>query len=175
MLYIQADTGTRVDVSKLYFENMYNSKIIVTVNPSEWEGDFRLWESMASGALVFVDPVFVPHEYPLLHGVHVIYFDNQDKNDLWTKLDYYLEHPQEARQIAVRGYLHAMKHHRTVSMMDYILRTTHKRLCSEYPEKYGRFVPGTYKYTGQYLHREASAQLRRIKLNNYPGNYTTGL
>ncbi len=31
-------------------------------------------EAMASGALVFVDYMFVPRPYPLLHEQHVIYY-----------------------------------------------------------------------------------------------------
>lgn len=153
---------------------MYNTKIVVTVNPSEWEGDFRLWETMGSGALVFVDPVFVPHRYPLIHGKHVIHFDNQRREDLWEKLDYYLANPKEARRIAEQGYLYAMKYHRTVSMIDHILISSHVKLSYEYPEKYGRLTSTDYMYTAQYLHRATVKQARQIKINNYPGNYTTG-
>jgi len=34
---------------------MREARIVVTCNPSHWEGDFRLFEAMLSGALVFVD------------------------------------------------------------------------------------------------------------------------
>jgi hypothetical protein len=99
---------------------MYNSKIIVTVNPADWEGDFRLWESMATGALVFVDPIFVPHSYPLIDGKHVIFFSNSNRQELYEKLDYYLNNPIKAREIAINGYLYCMKYHRTVNMIDYL-------------------------------------------------------
>lgn len=154
---------------------MYNSKIIVTVNPADWEGDFRLWESLASGALVFVDPIFVPHAYPLIHGEHVIYFDNRNQQELWSKLDYYLAHPLEARRIAVNGYLYAMKYHRSVTMIDYFMYSAHEKLTLDQPEKYGRVHASTYVYTAQYLHRETVRQKRQIRLLNYPGNYSTGL
>lgn len=68
---------------------MYRAKIVVTANPSFWEGDHRLWEALASGALVLVDPLHVPQDFPLVDGRHVVYFDNHNKRDLWRKLDYY--------------------------------------------------------------------------------------
>lgn len=88
----QVNKGSRNNLNELYFSGMHNAKIIVTVNPAHWEGDFRLWESLASGALVFVDPLHTPMPYPLIHGVHVIFFSNSDKDDLFQKLDYYRQH-----------------------------------------------------------------------------------
>lgn len=78
-----------MSVSKVYFQRMYNTKIIVTVNPANWEGDFRLWEAFATGALIMVDPIFVPHGFPIVDGVHVVFFSNQNKGELFEKLDYY--------------------------------------------------------------------------------------
>jgi len=121
----QINTATRTTVSMEYFKNMFNAQIIVTVNPANWEGDFRLWESLCTGALIFVDPLYVPYAHPLIGGEHVVYFDNNNRTDLITKLDYYRAHPQEARRIAINGYLHAMKYHRTVSITDYIMRSAH--------------------------------------------------
>ena len=66
-------------VNKKYFETMYNAKIVVTVNPSDWEGDFRLWETLATGAMVMVDPIYAPHPFPLLDGIHVVFFSNNNK------------------------------------------------------------------------------------------------
>jgi hypothetical protein len=157
---------------------MYNAKIIVTVNPANWEGDFRLWEALASGALVFVDPLFVPHPHPLLHEEHVIYFSNHNQADLIAKLDYYLQHSDEANRIARNGYLHSMKFHRTVSMMDYVLRTAHEK--SRHSQR--SFLQqsgsgddskgeGRYVYTGQYLHQEVKMQAEMIKKCNQPGYY----
>jgi hypothetical protein len=168
-LLLQVNTATRTTVSKQYFEQMFNAQIIVTVNPANWEGDFRLWESMCTGALIFVDPVFVPHPFPLQDKVHVVFFSNSDREDLFRKLDYYRAHPQEARKIAVQGYLHAMKHHRTVSMVDYILRTAHLRrvaLTEDSPQR----LPN-YTYTGQYLRYEAQVQEKNIKACHQPGIY----
>jgi hypothetical protein len=146
---------------------MFNTKIIVTVNPANWEGDFRLWESMGSGALIMVDPLFVPHPFPLVDGVHVVYFNNQNKDELFAKLDYYLANPDKARKIAVTGYLHSMKYHRTVSMTDYILRSTHLKRAT-----LRNTIPlPSYYYTGQYLNYAAGMQAAAIKSNDKPGTY----
>jgi len=165
---------------------MYNARIIVTVNPANWEGDFRLWEAMATGALILVDPLLVPHYYPLIDQEHVVYFSNQNKSDLWGKLDYYRSHPAVARQIALNGYLHAMKYHRAVSMIDYVLRTAHEKKQLTRNNK-GGLVGGAgstregavggkdsalgYRYTGQYLNRRAREQEASVKSRQFPGVY----
>ena len=146
---------------------MFNSRIIVTVNPANWEGDFRLWESMGSGALVFVDPIFVPHGYPLVDGVHVVFFSNENKTDLFSKLDYYRQHPEEGSRIAQSGYLHAMKYHRTVNLVDYVMRSAHLKRA-----KLARQVPlPKYKYTAQFLNHQTLKQAREIKKHDRPGAY----
>lgn len=162
----QLNTASRQTVNKKYFDLMHNARIIVTVNPSEWEGDFRLWEAMASGALVFVDPIFAPHPYPLEHGVDVILFSNTNKTDLWEKLDYYRTHHEEARKIAINGYLQAMKYHRTVNMIDYVLRTAHLKRSMLNKEE----LP-PYTYTGQYLLQETMKQQNEMKNNLWPGRF----
>lgn len=171
----QVTPGERKGISMKYFQQMSNAKIIVTVNPSSWEGDFRLWEALASGALIFVDPLFVPHPFPLIHEEHVIYFSNQDQADLVRKLDYYRSHPEEAARIAHNGYAHAMKHHRTVSMIDYVLRTAHlKSLSKALESKAEDEALPKYLYTGQYLNVEARLQQSMIKKCHVPGSYETG-
>ena len=160
----QVNGASRTSVSKQYFEQMYNAQIIVTVNPAFWEGDFRLWESFATGALVFVDPLFVPHPNPLVDGTHVVYFDNENKTDLFTKLDYYRAHKDEARRIAVNGYLHTMKYHRTVSLVDYVLRSAHLKRAEL---DMGTPLP-QYKFTAQYINKETKKQEKEIKKHRRP-------
>ncbi len=172
----QINKASRTSVNRHYFELMHSAEIIVTVNPSDWEGDFRLWESMASGALVFVDPIFAPHPYPLIHGEHVIFFNNENRTDLWEKLDYYRSHKEEARQIAIRGYLHSMKYHRTVNMLDYVLRSAHiKKMAVENRiaksnDKSQVSIP-SYIYSSQYLDATTKLQKSKIEKNGVPGKY----
>ena len=163
----QLNTDTRTTISKTYFEKLFSSKIIVTVNPAHWEGDFRLWESLATGALVMVDHLFVPYPYPLVDGEHVVFFDNHNETDFMTKLHYYHTHPKEARKIAVKGYLFAMKFHRTVSMIDYFLRSAHLKMLTDS----GITQVPNYKYTGQFLLEEAKRQMDTIAAQHKPGKF----
>jgi hypothetical protein len=124
----QVNSASRRTVDMTYMNNMYNAKVIVSVNPSRWEGDFRLMEAIATGALVFVDIMHVHRPYPLLHGKHVVYYDNKNRTDLFEKLDHYMSTVEHARRVAVQGYVHCMKYHRAASLTDYIFRTVHLKL-----------------------------------------------
>ena len=82
-------------------------------------------EAMASGALVFVDRMFIPRPHPLLDHVHVVYYDNNNCTSLWTQLDAYLADPERMVRVAAAGYLHAMTHHRAACLVDFVLRSVH--------------------------------------------------
>lgn len=85
--------------------------------------------------------MYVPRPHPFLHGRHVIYYgkhfdhilprilelqpyttDNNNKTEIFEKLDYYRQQRRLAEKIAVQGYLHALKHHRSVNLIDYVFR-----------------------------------------------------
>ena len=121
----EVNHGGRKEINKGYFGAMREAKIVVTCNPSHWEGDFRFFEAMVSGALVFVDEMWGPQPFALRHGEHVVVYDTTNQADFTKKLAYYLEHPAEARRIARNGYLHVLKYHRAVSRFDYFLRSAH--------------------------------------------------
>lgn len=82
-------------------------------------------EAVASGALVFVDDMHVHRPHPMLDDVHVVYYDNHNKSQLFDKLDMYRRAQKHSRVVALQGYLHAMKYHRAVSLIDYFFRTIH--------------------------------------------------
>lgn len=129
---------------------------------------------MSSGALVFVDPLMVPHPYPLLDKKHVIHFSQNNEEDLFQKLDYYRSHKKEARVIALQGYHHAMKFHRTANTIDYILRTAMTKSVSLYPNTFPRAIKeevAGYKFTGQYIVAETKKQEKIIKKKKLPGDY----
>ena len=46
--------------------------------------------------------------------------DNNNKTDVFEKLDYYRKNLEVARRVAVSGYLHAMKYHRAANLIDYV-------------------------------------------------------
>jgi hypothetical protein len=115
-----------------YFQQMYKARVIVTSNPAGWEGDFRLMEAFASGALIFVDHMYVPRPYPMKDGVHYILYDNLNKTDIFEKLDKYRQSTEMARRVALNGYLHTMKYHRAVNLIDYAFRTLHTKVWNRF-------------------------------------------
>lgn len=113
---------------------------------------------------MFVDPIMVPHAFPLIDGRHVIFFSQNNATDLYNKLNYYREHSEEARRIAMTGYLHVMTFHRTVNSIDYILRTAEVKKA-----KMKNMQPPAYAYTGQYLIDQTRLQEKAIKKTKLPG------
>ena len=69
---------------------------------------------------------------------------------------YYIGHPAEARAIAKRGYLHALRHHRAVSRMDFFLRSAHDQELAQAAEGPGAAAAGqhAYEHTGRSIHRD---------------------
>ena len=78
---------------------------------------------MCSKAMVFVDFMYVPHPHPLVDGEDVVFFDPLDKQGFVDKINYYLTHKDEARRIAMNGYYKAMRYHRYINRVDFILNT----------------------------------------------------
>lgn len=117
----------RNSIQSEYFEKMFHSKIVVNCNPDDWEGDYRTWEALSSGALVFVDNMITPVIHPLVHGKHVIFYDRNNRSDLKTKLLYYLNHPDLARKIAIQGNKFAIDHHKPSDRIDEILNHLPKK------------------------------------------------
>jgi hypothetical protein len=108
---IQLSTQNRHTIDRKYFHSMMTSKIVVTINPPNWEGDFRLWEALSSGALVFVDHMAIPQQYPLVGGEHVVFFDNHNRSDLWAKLVHTRTHITSYNTyITFRSLSHSLTH-----------------------------------------------------------------
>jgi hypothetical protein len=114
-------SGSNWDMT--YMQHLNKAKIIVTSNPGTWEGDYRLWESMLSGALVFVDHMttmpLLP--YPLLHERHCVFYNISDRAGFNKLLLHYWTHPLEARAIARAGHARVIRHHFPVNRVDYVL------------------------------------------------------
>lgn len=106
-----------------YFKLLRRSKIIVTCNPSRWEGDHRTWEAFANGALVFVDRMWTPLVHPLIDGKHCLFYDLSDKGlkILEGQILYALKNTSFTDRIAKAGHEFAMKYHRSSNRIDEIL------------------------------------------------------
>ena len=157
----QVNGASRRTVDGNYLESMYQGKIVVTSNPSHWEGDFRLMEAIASGALIMVDTMRAQTS-PSSPRPHLIYYDNHNKSDLWAKLDHYRDNADEARRVAITGYLHCMKYHRAVNLVDYIFRTVHLKQLRHTGRAEGgnNLTPGATgkKYSGTGFHMRNKAK-----------------
>ena len=111
----QLSSAGRTVIDAGYLSTMRRAKVVVTCNPTGWEGDFRLFEALSSGALVMVDRMGTPYHHPLIDGEHVVYYDHTNKTDLLDKLTHALNRPHWARKVGVKGYAHVLRHHRAVS------------------------------------------------------------
>ena len=111
-------------VNNAYIRDMLKSKIIVTCNPPNWEGDYRLFEALCSGALVFVDEMITPVKNSFENKVHLVYY-NQD--NLLELLHHYLTHEEERLSIAKQGLEYARKYHTWRNRADEIVEEIVKR------------------------------------------------
>lgn len=149
----QINSESRRTISKGYFGKMQQAQIIVTANPSGWEGDFRLMEAMSSGAMVMVDAMRVPRPFPLKHEHHVVYYNNRNKTEFFRLLDKYRNDIHARNRVAKNGYLHALKYHRAISFIDFVFRTLHIKLAKDAGDSYPN-----YNYDG--------FQLRKALINS---------
>ena len=101
----QVDDTTRHSLSAPYFTLLSQSKIVVTVNPPSWEGDHRLFEALASGALVLVDEEsrHLLSFLGLRDREHVVLYSVKDGEHLKELLRHYQENEEVAEAIAERG------------------------------------------------------------------------
>lgn len=118
------------DFDSKYLAHLADSKIIVTCNPYSWEGDFRLWEALLSGALVMVDKMAIPQwmPHPLVHKKHLVFYDTRNQSEFNSLLKYYIEHEDEARRIGEAGYNFVLEHHMAKDRVSYILDKIESRL-----------------------------------------------
>ena len=84
----------------------------------------RYWELPAHGCMMLAErmPIVIPDDFE--DGVSAVLFN--DAEDLTGKMEYYLEHPDEAATIARAGRLHLLKHHTSVARAQQMLAWIHK-------------------------------------------------
>lgn len=86
-----------------YLEFIAETKIIVTCGPSVWEGDSRLWESLASGACVVSDKICANMGFNPIHGEHCFYYEMDKLTELQSLLEYLLDKEELCRNIGEAG------------------------------------------------------------------------
>lgn len=114
----------RENFLKNYYEINKSSRIVVTSNHNNWEGDWRLYESLSVGTCVFVDKMLIPVKEPLIDGVHLVYYTSIE--DLENKLDYYINNPKLIDEMTIKSKEFVYKYHTPVYRMNYILDTITK-------------------------------------------------
>ncbi|HEY0709326.1 MAG TPA: DUF1796 family putative cysteine peptidase [Polyangia bacterium] len=124
----------RARVDPAYKRCLYDSKIVLHANPDPWEGDSRLWEALAAGALVFVDRMHAPIENPLVDGEHLIFYDLTDEGLrlLEQKVLHYLNDDAARERIGAQGRAFVLEHHRSVNRVDAIIQALERTTPSHH-------------------------------------------
>ena len=108
----------RKELDNEYFKQMRSSKIIVTCNPNFWEGDFRLFEAITSGSVVFCDDMFI--KPPGLENI-VQWYDPNDLDSLKSRIIHLLDSPEEIYNLAASTRSIGMEKVLPEHLIEYIL------------------------------------------------------
>ena len=103
-----------------YLKRMAQSEIAFVIR-GHGRDSVRRFESPAFETCVFECDCGVITPYPFEDGVHRVGF-KADFSDIERKLDYYLSHDEERRQIAKVGKEHLFAYHTTRKRADYFLK-----------------------------------------------------
>jgi hypothetical protein len=103
-----------------YVQDLLSTKIVVISQRDEWEDNYRLMESLASGALVLSDPMIAPPA-GLQNKVNIVFYPNP--RELRNLIRYYLHPDHESKRIAIaqKGFELAMGRHRSWHRMEELL------------------------------------------------------
>lgn len=119
--------GANTYFDPTYFDALSRTKIVVTCNPTWWEGDSRTWEALAASCLVFVDLMSTPLPNPLKSYEHLINYFPTLPHWMSNDIFYYAKHEDEAAEIAKKGRDWAIQYHSSEARMRYVIDTL-KRL-----------------------------------------------
>jgi len=121
----QLDDGVRTSLNEKYSRMLQESQIIVTSNPPNWEGDHRTFESLSSGALVFIDRASSHTSLGLIDGVNCVLFDLTDYNAFERKISFFinrgLQGLNDAHAIATEGKKLVEMHHQSKNRIERII------------------------------------------------------
>jgi hypothetical protein len=134
--------------------------VAVDAEPAGHDNSHRFWEHFASGSVLVTDGMLGLVPQPMLPNEHYFAYDIRDgaASNFHALLRWIFEHEEEARNVARRGWLNAVKHHRSVNRADYLFRTLATLRGSSH----------TYTETGQELTTRAKAR----SVENWEKAYT---
>ena len=133
------DTSRHGELSRRYRAALRAARVVVTVNPTNWDGDHRALEALASGAAVLCDPSpsLAATREPPLDGTHWVEFSASfDKGSgrdssyeagasnrrvFLAKLAALVHDHSRAARIGAAGRALVARSHRGVSRVDEIL------------------------------------------------------
>jgi len=101
-----------------YVRQLLLCKIVVVAQRDEWEDHYRLYESLASGALVLTDPMLAPPE-GLRNKTNVVVYDSLES--LERLIRFYLENDSKRKSVARRGMELALGRYRSWHRMEQLL------------------------------------------------------
>ena len=102
----------------------YKFSDFVNCNPDDWEGDYRLFESLSCAPMVLIDKMITPAINPFENRKHLVYYSSLSQ--LGNELEYYLDNDLERNSIASNGHKYALKYHKTSNRIDEILEVIGK-------------------------------------------------
>lgn len=101
-----------------YVNALLHCKIVVIAQRDEWEDHYRLYESLASGALVMTDPMLAPPE-GLKNKTNILIYDSLES--LEQMIRYYLEQSSRRKSVARRGMELALGRYRSWHRVEQLL------------------------------------------------------
>lgn len=120
----EVNSSSRSIGSKCHYDNEYlnylaNTKIIVTCQPSGWEGDSRLWEALMSGAVVITDRIYTKYLNKPINDKHLIEFEIGNIEDLFSRLQWLVKN--DGQELADAGKKFTLEHHMPKARMKVVL------------------------------------------------------
>jgi hypothetical protein len=117
--------GTKCHYDSEYLNFLANTRIIVTCQPTGWEGDSRLWEAFMSGALVVTDKIFTPYEFMPGDGYECREYNIGDADLLVNILRHQINNLESSQSIATFGKSRVITDHLPKARMKYVLDHLH--------------------------------------------------
>lgn len=110
------------DFSDEYFGVMSKSKIIVNCNPDDWEGDYRLFEALTTGSLVFCDEMSDKMGFE----EDIIWYSVENLKELEYKLRFFLNNQSKLQQLSESAFNKTKQKHISDSRVKFILQTANQ-------------------------------------------------
>ncbi len=101
--------------------SVYSQSKIVVNSPANGDITMRVFEAMASGALLVTEAIGNGQRDLFKDGVHLV--DYRTEEELFDKVDYYLKHDDEREQIAKVGQELVLSKHTYKHRCDFVLET----------------------------------------------------